>query len=89
MGHEIDLEKYNIRTDLAIEAIANMKTKTGIKSHVEEEEDITITTVYLDKEGSKKTGKPVGSYITIEFEDVTDYENQEKVKKYLVCNYKN
>ncbi len=81
MGQEIDLEKYNIRTDLAIEAIANMKTKTGIKSHVEEEEDITITTVYLDKEGSKKTGKPVGSYITIEFEDVTDYENQEKVKK--------
>lgn len=88
MGHEIDLEKYNIRTDLAIEAIANQKTETGIKSHIETEGDITITTVYLDEEGSKKIEKPVGSYITIEFKDVTDYENQEKVKNIFSKNLK-
>ncbi len=88
MGHEIDLKKYNIRTDLAIEAIANMKSETGIKSHIEEDGDITITTVYLDKRGSDKIGKPVGSYITIEFDDVTDYENQEKVKTVFSDNLK-
>ncbi|MDD2518957.1 MAG: GPR endopeptidase [Bacilli bacterium] len=81
MSHEIDLEKYNIRTDLAIEAIANTKSETGIKSHVEETKNLTITTVYLDSLGSTKIGKPEGSYITIEFDDVTDYDNKEKVKE--------
>ncbi len=81
MGHEINLGKHNIRTDLAIEAIANIKSETGVNSHVEKKEDIVITTVFLDEKGGAKIGKPQGSYITIEFDDVTDYENQEKVKE--------
>lgn len=81
MGHEINLEKYHIRTDLAIEAIANIKSETGIKSHVEKKEKITITSVFLDEKGSNHIGKPEGVYITIEFDDVTDYHNQENVKQ--------
>ena len=65
---KINLEKHSLRTDLAIEAIANLKSETGIKSHLEKKEDLTITTVFLDETGSNKTGKPKGSYITIEFE---------------------
>lgn len=81
MGHEINLEKHSLRTDLAIEAIANLKSETGIKSHLEKKEDLTITTVFLDETGSNKIGKPKGSYITIEFEDITDHQNKEKVKQ--------
>ena len=81
MGHEINLEKHGLRTDLAIEAIANLKSETGVKSHLEKKEGLTITTVLLDETGANKIGKPKGSYITIEFEDITDHQNQEKVKQ--------
>lgn len=81
MGLEINLVNYQVRTDLAIEAIANIKSETGIKSHVEKQDDISITTVFIDENGSKGIGKPEGCYITIEFDDVTDHDNKEKVKK--------
>lgn len=80
MGREVDLNKYSIRTDLAIEAIANIQTETGIKSHVDTDENITITTLLLDEKGSATINKPEGVYITIEFNDITDYDNKEKVK---------
>lgn len=79
MKHIIDLKKYKIRTDLAIEAID--KNIKGIETKVYEEKNIKITDVFVDKEGSKTIGKKEGKYITIEFDDVTDYENAMDVKK--------
>ena len=80
MGHEIDLKNYKIRTDLAIEAIEHIKETKGIISKITEIGDVKITDVYINELGSPKIGKKVGNYVTIEFKDVTDYENKEKLK---------
>lgn len=78
MGHNINLSKYKIRTDLAIEVIKeNME---GITSNIIEEDDIKITEVSIDEKVSSKVGKKSGTYITIEFDDITDYDNSKKVE---------
>ncbi len=80
MGHNIDLTNYKIRTDLAIEAIDNQKIK-GIVSKEINEDGIKITEVMVNEEASQIINKKKGHYITIEFSDVTDYENSKKVEK--------
>ena len=79
MKHEIDLSKYRIRTDLAIEVIPeNTELKT------KKIDDITVSKIYVDEELSKKINKKKGNYITIEFQDITDNTNKEKVKSIFV-----
>jgi len=79
MKHEINLEQYHIRTDLAIDTI-NSKTK-GIVVESSVVDDIKVTDVKVEEEGSKLINKKVGKYITIEFKDITDSINKENVKK--------
>ncbi|MDD2435079.1 MAG: GPR endopeptidase [Bacilli bacterium] len=79
MKHEIDLKHYQIRTDLAIDTI-NEKTK-GIKVKTTTLDDIKITNVVIEPEGSNIIKKKEGNYITIEFKDVTDTHNKEKVRE--------
>ena len=79
MGNEIDLGRYNIRTDLAVDVI-DESTK-GIKTKINYVDDIKVTNVLVLKEGSKIINKKEGLYITIEFKDVTDYDNRQKVIK--------
>ncbi len=61
----IDLSKFNLRTDLIIE-------DNNINHEEEIQDGITIT----------KTKKD-GNYITISFEDITNYESRERVGKIL------
>lgn len=82
MKHEVDLSKYEIRTDLVIE-----KEKENFINNEEEIDNIKITRTKLNKDNLIKN-KEKGVYITIEFDDVTDSENYEKVKKILVNNLK-
>lgn len=77
MSHEIDLSKYQIRTDLAIESLKEDKISKTTKHF----ENVKVTEIYIDKEKAKIINKKIGNYITIEFEDITDYTNQEKVKE--------
>lgn len=79
MNHEIDLGKYQMRTDLAIEEIEH-KEIPGITSNTVKDGNITITDVVVLDEGSNHINKKPGNYITIEFNDVTDYHNKETVK---------
>lgn len=79
MNHEVDLKNYRIRTDLALESIKN-EDISGIEQTIEEENGITITTTYLDQKTGSKIDKKEGTYITIEFEDVTDHQNRTNVK---------
>lgn len=74
MKHEIDLEKYQIRTDLAIDIVSNNK---DFKQKIYNYDDIKVTDIYLNR---KIDNKNEGNYITIEFTDITDYNNEEKVK---------
>lgn len=80
MGHNIDLSNYKIRTDLAIEAIANKEIK-GINQKEIIEDGIKITEVNVNEEASKTINKKPGNYITIEFDDITDYDNGKIVEK--------
>lgn len=79
MSHEINLEKYELRTDLVDEVIENKKINT-IKTDIEEIDNIKVQNIYLDKENSKLINKKIGNYTTIIFDDITDYDNKEKVK---------
>lgn len=78
MNNEIDMSKYDVRTDLLVETI---KDNNDIKQNVKTIDDIKITEVLIDEESEKIIGKKRGNYVTIEFDDVTDYTNKEKVKK--------
>ncbi|MCM1370569.1 MAG: GPR endopeptidase [Clostridium sp.] len=86
MNKKIDLSKYSIRTDLLVESI---KDNNEIKKYVEENENIKITRVYMDKKNGEKINKKEGNYVTIEFDDVTDTQNKEKVKKIFSNELKN
>ena len=79
MGHNIDLSKYKTRTDLAIEVINN--DIDGITSNIYEDDDIKITEVFINDKAGKKINKKSGNYITVEFEDITDYDNSKNVER--------
>ena len=79
MNHEIDLKKYDIRTDLVLDTIES--TKSNIDSNIYEKEGIRVTKVVVDKKSSILLNKKEGKYITIEFDDVTDSTNRDKVKE--------
>lgn len=79
MDNKIDLSKYKVRTDLVMELV-----DSNNKNIVEEKnDDITITTVNVEKEISKEIDKKEGIYITISFDDVTNFETREKIGKIL------
>ncbi len=86
MSHEIDLGKYQIRTDLAVEAIGQVKEKDRkkVESKIEEIDGITVTDVVIRDDGGKGIGKKDGRYITVEFEDITDHDNRKKVESIVV-----
>ena len=76
--HRIDLKNYEIRTDLAIEATPNLN---NIKKNEKIIDNIKVTNIYLDKKTHKLINKKIGNYTTIEFDDITDYNKKENVKK--------
>lgn len=82
MNKDIDLSKYQIRTDLAIDELENKVKLKGVKSKNSKIDNINITEVILDKEND--LGKKKGKYITLEFEDITDSDNSEKVSNVLI-----
>lgn len=87
LKHEIDLKNYEIRTDLIIESIE--KNNSNIKTEINNYDNIKVTTIDITKEESKILHKKEGKYITIEFDDVTDYDNKEKVIKIFTKELKN
>ena len=81
MNKEVDLSKYKIRTDLAVDYIEDKIELKGVSSNIEIIDDIKITNVKLDEKNA--LNKKKGKYITLEFNDVTDSKNEEKVIKVL------
>ena len=70
MGHEIDLNKYNIRTDLILESITD--NDNYIDTKTENYGNISVTSVNIDDESSKLINRKKGKYVTILFNYVTD-----------------
>ena len=82
MNKEIDLSKYQIRTDLTIDELEKDSSLKGIKIKDRVVNEIKITDVYLEEDNA--LGKKKGKYITLEFEDITDSENASKVSEVLI-----
>ena len=78
MKHEINLNNIDIHTDLAIDVIDKISSLDGVKQVIKNIDGVGITDVKLDKKNS--LNKKEGNYITIEFDDVTDTTNYNKVK---------
>ncbi len=84
MKHEIDLEKYQFRTDLISEILQQKGSKTGYQQQEQVIEDIKVETVMIDEEGASLLHRKEGLYKTIYFEDVTDEGNFTKLQKVLI-----
>ncbi len=78
MENKINLSKYNIRTDLIVDIIDN---NSNINKETDTYEGVKITRVEVEKNMEEKLNKKKGTYITIEFDDVTNYEDREKIGK--------
>lgn len=81
MDKEIDLSRFNIRTDLAIDCVDKNTKLKGVKCRQNTISGLIVTSVDLDNEND--LNKKKGKYITIEFDDVTDHNNELKVTKVL------
>lgn len=79
MGHEIHFMGNLPRTDLAIDLIDQNQSTDGFTKQVKQFDNCKVTSVNISKIGSKQISKKAGHYITIEFDDVTDHENEQEV----------
>jgi len=82
MNKEKDLSKYQIRTDLTIDELEKDKKLKGIKIKDRVINEVKITDVDLEEKNA--LGKKKGKYITLEFDDITDSENADKVTDVLI-----
>lgn len=80
-------DKYSIRTDIALELVEDEENIKGIKIGKKKIDDILITSVSVNKEGSYKINKKPGKYITIEFKELND-NNKEVISNLLFTELK-
>ena len=91
------VEKYNIRTDLALEEKERFESDqvevqgVVLEEEYDKEREIRVTTVRIETEnGAKTMGKPVGTYLTIEAPNLSSpdegihREDSEELAKYLI-----
>ena len=91
------VEKYNIRTDLALEEKERFESDqvevqgVVLDEEYDKEREIRVTTVRIETEnGAKTMGKPVGTYLTIEAPNLSSpdegihREVSEELAKYLI-----
>lgn len=85
MKNRIDLKNFNIRTDLVIDSTIqdNYINKSKIN------DTLQVTTIDVNKELGKELNKKPGTYITIEFEDITNHEDQLEVTNCLTNELQN
>ncbi|WP_144504812.1 GPR endopeptidase [Bacillus mycoides] len=90
MKEPLDLSKYSVRTDLAVEAHQMLQERQeeqkgiqGVIVKEREEEGVTITKVTIDEIASESMGKNPGNYLTLEVQGIRqqDTELQQKVER--------
>lgn len=73
--HKIDLQKYEIRTDMAIDLAEKNKDLSFLENY--EKDNVKVSWIKLDD--NNIIGKKKGTYLTLEFNDVTDDDAKKKV----------
>ncbi|EEK91832.1 Germination protease [Bacillus cereus BDRD-ST24] len=98
MKEPLDLRKYSIRTDLAVEAHQmlqeSQEEQKGIQGVIvkeREEEGTIITKVTIDEAASEAMGKKPGNYLTLEVQGIRqqDTELQQKVERIFAKEFSN
>ena len=87
MSHNIDLSSLNVRTDLALEEV-NEDDKSKYVSE-KKNGSINVITLDINEDNKDKFNKNIGKYITIEFDDITDFNNSKEVEKVFIEEIKN
>lgn len=82
MGHEVDLSKYEIRTDLIIDTDYDGFSDKKVFG------DIEVSSVSLKENDASSLSKKPGLYITISFNDVTDSSNRDKLIEVFSSHFK-
>lgn len=77
MMHTVNLSGKNIRFDLVNDSIFNMKS--NISKEEESVNNVKIERINLNKKNAKLLNKSAGKYISIRFDDVTDFENRQNL----------
>ena len=88
MAHSIDLKDFITRCDLISESIENNHID-GINVQKREYGDIKVEEVTVDSNYEKTLHKRKGTYTTIYFNDVTDYDNRRRVIETLTIELRN
>lgn len=73
--HKIDLKKYEIRTDMAIDLTEKSKDKFETETY--NKKGVKVSWLNLDKDND--IGKKPGCYLTLEFDDITDDDMKKTV----------
>ncbi|MCM3712792.1 GPR endopeptidase [Halalkalibacter oceani] len=96
MADELNLERYQVRTDLAVEAremVLEEEQKkqesvaaeevSGVEIKEETIEGVTLTHVHVDEVGAKRMNKKPGHYLTFEAQGIRrkDTDLQEKMER--------
>lgn len=82
--HKIDLSKYDVRTDMTIDLIEQSNKKINLDNYVED--GIKVSWIRLDKDND--IGKEEGTYLTLEFSDVTDNDYSKRVSNVFKTEFK-
>lgn len=76
--HEIDLKKFNVRSDLVVDLFNLDEKIDGVKVSKKKIKNTNVLDVELERD-VLELGKRRGKYITISFDDVTDTTNYQNV----------
>ncbi|MDP4083449.1 MAG: GPR endopeptidase [Bacillota bacterium] len=103
MSESLDLSKYSIRTDLAIEAREmvlasragtveqeeNLSQIEGVVIKEKEVDDIKVSLVEITPEGEKQLEKKPGRYLTLEVQGIRQQDSklQQKVEKIFASEF--
>ena len=90
--HKVNLDKYNMRCDLIKDSIFNSNGSINIDTN--DYDEVRVERVFINNKNSKLYNKRVGNYVSIVFNDITDYDCRNKVinittkelKRILVLN---
>ncbi len=84
MKNRIDLSNFNIHTDLVIDN--NISNNYIKKRNIND--NINITSIIINDELKEKLNKKKGTYVTIEFVDVTNQEDKVEIEENFIIELK-
>ena len=87
MKNRINLNNFDIHTDLVIDNIDNID-KNSFVTNEDYSDSVSVNRVVVDEDNSHILGKKCGKYITINFDDITNFEDRELVGKVFEKEFK-